>query len=831
MLIAVELAIPNPYFAERLTDVLRQINFTDVVMNGMLAFLLFAGVLSLNLEALRHRAWPVGILAVFGTVVSTGLVGFAFWFAAKAIGQPLSVALALVFGALISPTDPVAVLSALKHARIPVSLEIEMQGEALLNDGVGVVLFTLLVGVASSGRTESVSVGSILRELLQEAGGGVLLGVAAGYLAYRALRSLDDYPIEVLITLALVAGTYALAQKLGTSGPLAVVAAGLVIGDRAPRDAMSDKTQKYVSVFWTVVDEVLNAVLFLLIGLEVAVLSFHPSTLLLGLCAVPLVLVARLIAVSAPVLVFRWGKQLSFRNVPFLTWAGIRGGISIALALALPGEAPRAAILTATYAVVVFTIIVQGATIGGVARLTVGKRNSNEAEESKSVSSPTNESGDILTARFRKLLAALLEAFWLLPSLMVVGGVLLAVGLVEFDRSGAVPQSLLHSAWLYSGAGTGARTLLGAVASSTIGVAGTVFSITIAALSLAAGQMGPRLLRNFTKDRGNQFTLGAFLGTFSYALMVLRSVRTNSEGEFVPHVSLSVGILLAFVCVATLVFFVGHMAELINVDQVVELVSADVGSAIERLTTDQPQPAPPDQAFWRDAEPLKDMRRGYLQQLDASGLADWAQERKTAIRMLVRPGDYVFPGASIAVMMPRREDAEAAILGATALGPQRASSADLEFAIRQLVEVAVRALSSGINDPYTAISVLDRLGAALCDLQPLFLTSGVHLRDHRPVLVVPAVTYDGLVDAMFHMIRQNASSSAAVLIHLLEVLTAVAACERNPERLDALERHADLALGDAERNVGTPADLADIRKRREAFELVRHQNALPARLT
>jgi uncharacterized membrane protein len=428
-----------------------------------------------------------------------------------------------------------------------------------------------------------------------------------------------------------------------------------------------------------------------------------------------------------------------------------------------------------------------------------------------------------VTARFRKLLAALNETFWLLPGLMVMGGVLLAVGLVDLDRSGAVPQSLLDSAWLYNGGGTGARTLLGAVASSTIGVAGTVFSITIAALSLAAGQMGPRLLRNFTKDRGNQFTLGAFLGTFSYALMVLRSVRTQSEGEFVPHVSLSVGILLAFVCVGTLVFFVGHMAERINVDQVIELVSGDVGSAIDRLTVDQPQPAPPDQAFWRDAEPVKDMRRGYLQQLDASGLADWAHERKTAIRMLVRPGDYVFPGAPIAVMKPPRKGAEAAIRDATALGPQRASSDDLEFAVRQLVEVAVRALSPGINDPHTAISVLDRLGAALCDLQPLFLGSGVHLRDHRPVLVVPAVTYDGLVDAMFLMIRQNAAGSAAVLIRLLEVLTSIASCERNPERLNALTRHANLALGDAERNVDTPADLADIRKRREAFELVRNQ--------
>ncbi len=191
-----------------------------------------------------------------------------------------------------------------------------------------------------------------------------------------------------------------------------------------------------------------------------------------------------------------------------------------------------------------------------------------------------------MKARLGSLLTKLGDTFWLLPGALVVCGILLGVGLVAVDRSGVVPQWLIESPWLYNGGGTGARTLLGAVASSTIGVAGTVFSITIAALSLAAGQMGPRLLRNFTRDRGNQLTLGAFLGTFSYALMVLRSVRTHSEGEFVPHLSLSIGILLAFVCVATLVFFVGHMAGRINVDTVIELVSEDVRRAIARLMHD-----------------------------------------------------------------------------------------------------------------------------------------------------------------------------------------------------------------------------------------------------
>ena len=272
-----------------------------------------------------------------------------------------------------------------------------------------------------------------------------------------------------------------------------------------------------------------------------------------------------------------------------------------------------------------------------------------------------------MTARLRKLLADLAETFWLLPALLVMAGAAGAFGLIALDRSGLIPRWLLEN-WLYDGGATGARTLLGAVASSTIGVAGTVFSITIAALSLAAGQMGPRLLRNFTRDRGNQLTLGAFLGTFCYALIVLRSVRTETEGGFIPHLSLSVGIALAFVCVATLVYFVGHMSGRINVDTVIELVSDDVHSAIRRLTTDSRQPAPPPPTVWRDAVPIADSRRGYLQQLDEAGLAAWAAEHETAIRLLVRPGDFVFPGAPIALMLPPVDGAGEAIRNATALG-------------------------------------------------------------------------------------------------------------------------------------------------------------------
>ncbi|MFC0239265.1 DUF2254 domain-containing protein [Rhodopseudomonas telluris] len=421
-----------------------------------------------------------------------------------------------------------------------------------------------------------------------------------------------------------------------------------------------------------------------------------------------------------------------------------------------------------------------------------------------------------MNARLRKFYDDLSDTFWLIPALLVLLGSIAAFGLIEVDRSGTVPTWLLEN-WLYNGGATGARTLLGAVASSTIGVAGTVFSITIAALSLAAGQMGPRLLRNFTRDRGNQITLGIFLGTFSYALIVLRSVRTADEGAFVPHLALGVGVALAFVCVATLVYFVDHMASRINVDTVIGLVSDDVRSVMRGLADNEPQPPPPPLAHWRDSEPVCEPRQGYLHHLDEHGLATWACEQQVEIRLLVRPGDYVFPGAPIALIKPPHEGAAEAIRDATALSPSLTSSSDLRFAIRQLVEVAVRALSPGINDPHTAISVLNRLGAALCEMRELSLQKGVSVRQGRIVLVVPHVQYDELVDGMLHMIRQNAAGKPSVLIAMLEVLTRVVSVERDPPRVSSLRRHADLVMGDAEREVGAPQDLADLRGRYQAF--------------
>lgn len=375
LLIVVDLAFPAQHLYGDMTNTLRQIDFTALVMDGMLAFLLFAGAINLDVSVMRVRAWPIASLALIGTLISTVLVGCAFWLASGWLGIPMTLGWAMVFGALISPTDPVAVLTMLKNVNVPDSLRVEMQGEALFNDGVGVVLFTLIVGVAaSSGAAAPPGVAEVARHVLMEVGGGLILGTATGYIAYRALRSVDDFAVEVLITLALVAGTYALARTLGASGPLAVVAAGLLVGHRAPRDAMSDRTEGYVTTLWTLIDEVLNSILFLLIGLEVLVLRFNLGSLWLALAAVPIVLAGRLAAVSAPLLLRRWAGELSICNVPFLTWAGVRGGISVALALSLPETEAKPVLLAATYGVVVFSIVVQGSTLGLVARRTVKAR-------------------------------------------------------------------------------------------------------------------------------------------------------------------------------------------------------------------------------------------------------------------------------------------------------------------------------------------------------------------------------------------------------------------------------------------------------------------------
>ena len=351
------------------------------------------------------------------------------------------------------------------------------------------------------------------------------------------------------------------------------------------------------------------------------------------------------------------------------------------------------------------------------------------------------------------------------------------------------------------------------MASSTIGVAGTIFSITIASLTLASSQMGPRLLSNFTRDRGVQFTLGLYLATFAFALMVLRAVRQANEGAFVPHLAVTTAIGLAFGCVAMLVFFVHHMAGRINVDTVVDLVHRDLRRALRRLTLPEPEPAAPPAEPWTACDTAGLDRQGYLQRLDDDALADWAHARGLNLRLFARPGDYVFPGSTLAEASGAAPGLGPALVAATALGPSRTGAADLEFGVRQLVDVAVRALSPGINDPQTAVAVLDRLGAVLCELAGRGLPDGRRLRDGGVVLSRPAVTYDGLTDAMFTGVRQNAEGSASVLIRLQEVLCAVARVEGRSDRRATLHRHADLALEAARRGDLEPAALTAVAQR------------------
>jgi monovalent cation:H+ antiporter, CPA1 family len=370
VLIGIEVALPDVALYESLTAMLQQIDFRETVLNGMLAFLLFAGALHVDLGILRERAWTVGLIATLGVVISTAVVGIGLWWLSGMLGATVPLPWALVFGALISPTDPVAVLSTLKTIEVPKALEMDMAGESLFNDGVGVVVFTVLLALASGSGGEG-GILHVVELFFVEALGGAVLGWGTGYLAYRAMRRIDDYPMETLISLALVTGTYALAAKLHMSGPIAAVVAGILVGNRGPVDAMSDLTQKYVFGFWTLVDEILNSVLFLLIGLEVLVLRFDPSFAGLAAVSIPLVLLGRFLAVTGPVLMLRARQEFVRGTIPVLTWGGLRGGISIALALSLPEVAEKPPLLAATYAVVVFTIVVQGLSLRAVVRRTI----------------------------------------------------------------------------------------------------------------------------------------------------------------------------------------------------------------------------------------------------------------------------------------------------------------------------------------------------------------------------------------------------------------------------------------------------------------------------
>ncbi|OGA19876.1 MAG: sodium:proton antiporter [Betaproteobacteria bacterium RIFCSPLOWO2_12_FULL_63_13] len=347
-------------------SLLRSIDFSDVLMQGMLSLLLFAGALHVDLSELRAYRWPVGALAVLGTLISTLAVGYGMWVALPFAGLDLPLMYCLLFGALISPTDPIAVMGILKSAGAPKELELVIAGESLFNDGVGVVIFSLLLGMLVSGLAPTPGQGFEL--LLHEAGGGLLFGLALGYVSFLLLKSVDNYQVEVLLTLASVTGGYALANKLHVSGPLAMVVAGLIIGNHGRALAMSDTTRRYLDMFWELVDEILNATLFVLIGMEVLLVAFSAHELVAAAVAVVVTLLARLFTVGVPVRLLRRHVRLPRGSWKVLTWGGLRGGISVALALSLPAGAERDTVVALTYGVVVFSILVQGLSIGIVTR-------------------------------------------------------------------------------------------------------------------------------------------------------------------------------------------------------------------------------------------------------------------------------------------------------------------------------------------------------------------------------------------------------------------------------------------------------------------------------
>ncbi len=360
-----------PSIEDQIEALVGRIDFNHLLMDGMLSFLLFAGALHINLTDLRARRWAIGLLATLGVLFSTAVIGTGTWWILGLFDLQPALIYCLLFGALISPTDPIAVLGIMRSAGAPKALETTIVGESLFNDGVAVVVFTVLMGVLARG--EAPGIGEAAWLFVEEAGGGMLLGGLLGAMTFALLKSIDQYQVEVLLTLALVIGGYTLATHLHVSGPIAMVVAGLIIGNQGRRHAMSDHTRENLDNFWELLDEILNAVLFVLIGMELVLLPFSAQYLLIALCVALLILGTRLIAVGPPALLLRkLGRALPDGTVRILTWGGLRGGISVALVLALPASDERNLLLNITYLVVLFSILVQGLTIGKLVRRICG---------------------------------------------------------------------------------------------------------------------------------------------------------------------------------------------------------------------------------------------------------------------------------------------------------------------------------------------------------------------------------------------------------------------------------------------------------------------------
>ena len=350
---------------------LAEVDFDATLMEGMLSFLLFAGALHINLNELLDKRWVVGILASIGVVTSTAIVGVASWLILGWFGLPMPFIYCLLFGSLIAPTDPVAVLAILKTAGASKSLETKIAGESLFNDGIAVVVFLVILGVAV-GDGEATA-GGIAKLFVQETVGGAAFGLLVGWVCYHLVKSIDDYHVEVLLTLALVMGGYAAALAMHISGPIAIVVAGLLIGNQGRTFAMTDRTRENLDTFWELIDEILNALLFMLIGLEVIVMSLNGDSVIVGVIMFLVVLTARFIAVGIPVSLLKLKQSFHPHVISILTWGGIRGGISVALALSLPQGQERDIIVAITYVIVIMSVVLQGLTIKGLVQFAASR--------------------------------------------------------------------------------------------------------------------------------------------------------------------------------------------------------------------------------------------------------------------------------------------------------------------------------------------------------------------------------------------------------------------------------------------------------------------------
>jgi len=391
-------------------------------------------------------------------------------------------------------------------------------------------------------------------------------------------------------------------------------------------------------------------------------------------------------------------------------------------------------------------------------------------------------------------------SFWFVPMLMAVGAIALSYWTIALDR-GVTDRWLRAQSWVYTGGAEGATAMLGTIASSMITIAGVVFSMTLVALSLASSQLGPRLLRSFMSDKANQVVLGTFVATFLYSLMVLRAIRRADEGIFVPHLSVAFGVLLAVASLGVLVYFIHHVAVSIQADNVVARVGAELAEGIDRLFPDGVGKSAHGQAdlpetFAGDSCPIVAAEDGYVQLIDGDALLALAVEKNLVFQVERRPGHFVVKGSPLALASPGNrvdEPITARINAAFVLGSYRTPAQDVEFAVNQLVEIAVRALSPGVNDPFTAVACVDRLGAALSRLAQREMPSPRRYDEENKLRVItPATEFSDVVDAAFDQVRQYARNSAAVTIRLLETIAVVADFARRSEDRAALRRHAEM---------------------------------------